>query len=192
MSVVPFIKGKRVLEIGHGPGHLQKILLSRNLIAVGIDESGQMGRLAKRNLTRLSQSTSTAYSLTTAQYFDYTQINLARGVAQRLPFPNEIFDTIVATFPTEYITDPNTLSEVKRCLSNDGRLVVLPAALPKNPFLDWLFRVTHQSPIEAVDVVRTKFKEPFLSAGFKTEIETLDLKSGILFVIVARKEFSTG
>jgi len=27
MSVVPFIEGNRILEIGHGPGHLQRILL---------------------------------------------------------------------------------------------------------------------------------------------------------------------
>jgi ubiquinone/menaquinone biosynthesis C-methylase UbiE len=51
VSVIPFIEGNRVLEIGHGPGHLQRILLSLDLMAIGIDESAQMGRLAKRNLT---------------------------------------------------------------------------------------------------------------------------------------------
>src|SRR5512138_2530133 len=62
MSVIPFIEGDRILEIGHGPGHLQRVLLTlrhgsgqdRNLIVVGIDESAQMSRLAKRNLTRTS------------------------------------------------------------------------------------------------------------------------------------------
>src|ERR1044071_5715646 len=52
LSVLPFIEGKRLLEMGHGPGHLQRILLSQNLLTVGIDESAQMGRLAKRNLAR--------------------------------------------------------------------------------------------------------------------------------------------
>ena len=47
MEVIPFIEGTRILEIGHGPGHLQRVLLSRNLVAVGIDESSQMGRLTK-------------------------------------------------------------------------------------------------------------------------------------------------
>jgi ubiquinone/menaquinone biosynthesis C-methylase UbiE len=179
MSVIPFIKGDRILEMGHGPGHLQRILLSRNLVAVGIDESAQMVRLAKRNLTSFSGSNE--------PHIAYTQINLTRGMAQQLPFPDEAFDTIVATFPTEYITDPRTLTEVKRCLSNAGRLIVLPAALPKNPFLDWLFKVTHQSPTEAVDVVKTKFREPFVKAGFTTEIETLDVKSGMLFIVLANK-----
>lgn len=182
MSVAPFIEGNRILEMGHGPGHLQRILLSRNLISVGIDESAQMGRLAKRNLRRRASSPYRAPSDNS-----YAQTNLVRGIAQRLPFPNEGFDTIVATFPTEYITDVETLAEVKRCLANDGRLIVLPAALPKNRFLDWLFRVTHQSPVEAIDVVKTKFKEPFVKAGFKTQIEMLDMKSGVLFIVLANK-----
>jgi ubiquinone/menaquinone biosynthesis C-methylase UbiE len=187
MSVIPFIEGNRILEIGHGPGHLQRILLSRNLLAVGIDESAQMGSLAKRNLTRFSDSRTNNSTRVDNQHLAYTQVNLTRGIAQHLPFSNESFDTIVATFPTEYITDPHTLAEVKRCLLNRGRLIVLPAALPKNPFLDWLFKVTHQSPIEAVNVVKAKFKEPFMDAGFKTEIKTLDLKSGLLFIVLANK-----
>jgi len=192
-SVIPFIEGNRVLEIGHGPGHLQRILQSRGLLAVGIDESAQMGRLAKRNLKRgLFPRTHIASALPASQYtpsaeFAYTQINLTRGMAQNLPFPDQSFDTVVATFPTEYITDPRTLAEVKRCLLNGGRLVILPAALPRNPFLDWLFRVTHQSPTEALDIVRSKLKQPFVSMDFETEVETLDVKSGILLIVLARK-----
>jgi ubiquinone/menaquinone biosynthesis C-methylase UbiE len=109
-------------------------------------------------------------------------------LAQALPFPEEAFDTIVATFPTEYITDPATLAEVKRCLSYGGRLVILPVALPKNPFLDWLFRVTHQSPAEALEIVRSKLKGPFVEAGFITEIKTLDVKSGTLLIVLGTKE----
>ncbi len=182
MSVLPFIEGNRILEIGHGPGHLQGILLSRNLFTVGIDESAQMGRLAKRNLRR---SVSSAHA--PQHPFAYAQANLTRGVAQRLPFRNSAFDTVVATFPTEYITDPDTLAEVKRCLSDQGRLIALPAAIPKNPFLDWLFRVTHQSPSEAVDIVEIRFREPFVRAGFQTEIKLLDGKSGTLLIVIATK-----
>jgi len=182
VSVLPFIEGNRILEIGHGPGHLQRVLLSRQLFAVGIDESAQMGRLAKRNLRRggFSQSPSPPHPA-------YTQPNLTRGVAQHLPFPSEAFDTIIATFPTEYITDPGTLAEVRRCLFNGGTLIVLPVALPKNPFLDWLFKATHQSPMEALEVVQSKLKEPFAAAGFETEIKTLAVKSGILLVVLAAK-----
>ena len=186
VSVIPFIEGTRVLEMGHGPGHLQRLLRSRKLSVVGIDESLQMGRLAKRNLTRgvFSRSATASPPPNTA----YTQINLTRGLAQALPFASEAFDTIVATFPTEYITDPRTLAEVKRCLADGGRLVVLPVALPKNPFLDWLFRVTHQSPAEALEVVQSRLKEPFITAGFHTKLETLETKSGTLLIVLARKQ----
>ncbi len=109
MSVIQFIEGKRILEIGHGPGHLQRLLLSRNLFAIGIDESAQMGRLAKRNLMHQASSLSAVSQNNSLNGSVYTQFNLIRGIAQHLPFPNASFDTIVATFPTEYITDPHTL-----------------------------------------------------------------------------------
>jgi ubiquinone/menaquinone biosynthesis C-methylase UbiE len=197
MSVIPFIEGNRILEIGHGPGHLQRVILTlrhgsgqaRKLITVGIDESAQMGRLAKRNLTRRSSSSrlSQQASFPSLSQPDYTQINLTRGIGQQLPFRGESFDTIVATFPTEYITDPDTLAEVKRCLSNGGRFIVLPAAWPRNPFLDWLFKVTSQSPTEALEIVKSKLREPFVQTGFETEVRTLDVQSGRLLIVLARK-----
>ena len=165
MSVIPFIEGNRILEIGHGPGHLQRVLLARGLAAVAIDESAQMGDLAKRCTDG--------------------NANLTRGLAQHLPFPNESFDSIISTFPSDYITDPRTLTEVRRCLSNGGRFIVLPVAWPRNPFLGWLFRVTGESPSEAIEMVKSKFKEPFIKAGFETEVKTLDMQSGILLIVLA-------
>jgi len=197
MSVVPFIEGNRILEIGHGPGHLQRILLTlrhrsgqaRNLFAVGIDESAQMGRLAKRNLTRRSSSlrSSQQANFHSPSQPAYTQINLTRGVGQHLPFPDEAFDTIFATFPTEYITDPGTLAEVKRCLSDGGRFIILPVAWPKNRLLDWLFKVTSQSPTEAMEIVKSRLEEPFVHAGFISEIHTVEVQSSTLLIVLATK-----
>jgi ubiquinone/menaquinone biosynthesis C-methylase UbiE len=184
LSVVLFIEGTRILEIGHGPGHLQRVLLSRNLLAVGIDESTQMGRLAKRNLTHFFSKTKP--STPADANLAYTQISLTRGVSQSLPFSNNAFETILATFPSNYITDPRTLAEAKRCLIPGGRLIVLPVAWPRNPLLDWLFRVTGESPAEAMELVKSKFKQPFVEAGFETEIKMLDVKSGVLLIIIAR------
>lgn len=185
LSVIPFLEGSRVLEIGHGPGHLQRALRGHGTLAVGIDASPQMGRLAKRNLRRGIQPQNTAY--TSEALVAYAQINLARCVAQYLPFPNDSFDTIVATFPTEYFMDPLTLAEVKRCLIAGGRFVVLPVALPRNRLLDWLFKVTHQRPTEALQVIQSKLQEPFVTAGFATEIKTVDVKSGLLVVVIATR-----
>lgn len=166
-SVIPLIEGNRVLEIGHGPGHLHRVLLDRGLFAVGIDESRQMGLIAKHRAG--------------------SSARLARGLAQHLPFPGDSFDTVISTFPAEYINDPRTLAEVKRCLRNGGRFIVLPVAWPRNPFLDWLFRVTGESPAEALELVKAKFREPYLKAGFETKVQTLDVKSSILLIIMAIK-----
>ena len=166
-SVLPFIEGNRILEIGHGPGHLHRLLLDRGLFAVGIDESRQMGTLAKRRTGGSAR--------------------LTRALAQHLPFPNEMFTTVISTFPADFIVDPRTLAEVNRCLSNGGKFVVLPVAWPKNPFLDWLFRVTGESPVKALELVKVRFREPFVKAGFETKVQMLDVKSSMLLLIVAAK-----
>lgn len=166
-SVVPFIEGRRILELGHGPGHLQRILLSRSLLVVAIDESAQMGLLARRNTNGSAR--------------------LTRALAQNLPFASRSFDTIVSTFPTEYIFEPRTLAETKRCLSEGGRLIVLPVAFPKNRFLNWLYKITGESPAEAVEVIQSRLIKPFQEAGFNAEFQARDLPSGTLLILVADK-----
>jgi ubiquinone/menaquinone biosynthesis C-methylase UbiE len=172
ISILPFIAGTRILEIGHGPGHLQRALLSRDLDSVAIDESAPMGLLAMRNTNRGA--------------------TLTRALAQGLPFANASFDTVVSTFPAQYITDANTLAEVRRCLSDGGRIVVLPVALlrgrkPLERVMSLLFRVTHQSPADPLEEVKEKLSVPFVEAGFEVEVQELQVKSSLLLVIVAIK-----
>jgi SAM-dependent methyltransferase len=49
-----------------------------------------------------------------------------RAKAQALPFPDASFDSLVSTFPSEYIADPETLAELSRVLRPGGRLVIVP------------------------------------------------------------------
>src|SRR5512143_2186632 len=49
-SILPYVEGTRLLELGHGPGHLQRILRDRGLASVGLDESAPMGNLARKRL----------------------------------------------------------------------------------------------------------------------------------------------
>jgi len=172
-SILPFITGTRILEIGHGPGHLQRILLSRGLNAVAIDESKPMGLLAQRNTDG--------------------KATLARALAQGLPFADATFDTVIATFPAEYINDPQTLFEVKRCLSDGGRFIVLMAALqkgrkPLERMMSLLFRITHQSPSNPLEDVKEKLCAPFVEADFEVEVQELQVKSSLLLVILANKK----
>ena len=180
-ATLPFIEGTRLLELGHGPGHLQRLLLDRaetvqsretlDSAIFGLDESSQMGRLARRRLVRAG----------------HAHPNLTRGLGQSLPFPADAFDSIVATFPAEYIFEAQTASEARRVLRNGGRLIVLPVAWPKNRFLTWLYRVTHEAPSEALNVVKSKMGQPFVRAGFEVSVETLEVKSSVLLIVLARK-----
>ena len=174
-SIIPFIEGARVLELGHGPGHLQRILRDRKLIAFGLDESAPMGTLARARL----------------QKSGYANINLTRGLAQDLPFVSSYFDTIVSTFPSEYIFDPRTLAEVRRCLLNGGRLVILPVAWHVGQrmierFLAWLFHFTGESP-RLDEIILEKMRGPFEKTNFQVEIQEIEVKSSLLLIVVATK-----
>ena len=175
-SVLPFIKGTHILELGHGPGHLQRILLSRDLLTVGLDESRQMGSIAKARL----------------QKSGYAQFNLIRGIGQDLPFPAEAFDTVVATFPSEYIFEKRALSEVRRTLTNGGRLIVLPVAWVTGAgLLDriaaWLFRITGQAPSDLSEQSTHQLVEPFIEAGFQVETERLEVQSSRVLIVIAER-----
>jgi ubiquinone/menaquinone biosynthesis C-methylase UbiE len=176
-AVLPFVDGESVLELGHGPGQLQHYLLGNvDLKVIGLDESAQMGHMAKNRLKQAG----------------HPVIQLTRGLAQRLPFRDQAFDTVVSTFPSDYIFNQLTLREVHRVLDEDGRLVVLPAAwIIGKAVLDraaaWLFRITHQAPRSADEALIDVLRGPLERAGFQTEFQMIGMNSSTLLVIVARK-----
>jgi SAM-dependent methyltransferase len=49
-----------------------------------------------------------------------------RARAEALPFPPASFDSVVSTFPSEYIIGRATMSEISRVLRPGGRLVIVP------------------------------------------------------------------
>ncbi len=51
-----------------------------------------------------------------------------QGSAQHQPFSEDSFDTVVSTFPSEYIYDPDTLSEIERVLRPGGRVIIIEGA----------------------------------------------------------------
>lgn len=166
-SILPFIEGTRILELGHGPGHLQRLLHDRGLSPVAIDESPQMGGVAKRRLGNSRK--------------------LARALAEQLPFSEKSFDTIISTFPTSYIFQEQTLSEVKRCLSDSGRLIVLPVAFPASGFLRWLYKVTGETPSDLTESLKARLQKPFLEADFSVKVDIVEVKSSKLLIVIATK-----
>ena len=192
MSVVPFIEGGRVLEIGHGPGHLQRALLDRGLYAVGIDESAQMGRQARRNLERNFSSHPKRSPNGPTSVMGCMHVGLVRGLAQYLPFASGRFDSLVATFPAGYIFDPITLQEAYRVLSPGGRFVILPGAtILGRTFMDkvmaLIFRITGETPPNLSEVLRVRSEKPLSNTGFTVEFHELEVRASLVEILVARK-----
>jgi ubiquinone/menaquinone biosynthesis C-methylase UbiE len=167
-SAIPFIEGTCILELGHGPGHLQRTLQNLGLVTVAMDESAPMGSLAKRRLG--------------------SSHRLTRALAQKIPFASKSFDSVISTFPSEYIFDTQTLSEAHRVLRSSGRLIVLLAAWPRNPILGWLFKVTGQSPSEAYESIKSKITATLAKVDFTSEVKIVEVKSGSLLIVVATKQ----
>ena len=166
--------GKRILEIGFGPGHLQVELKRKGFQAFGVDESPQMIRQAKGNLAR-----------------NRLPVNLSRGYAQFLPFAPGSFDSVVSTFPSEYISDAETLAEAWRVLKPDGRLVIIPLAWTVGKtlldrFSDWLFTVTGQRG-SLTENLSASLVTRLGQAGFSVEAHEAELAGSVVLVIVAEK-----
>lgn len=171
-EALSYVRGRRVLELGHGPGHLQAWMRSWDFWTAGLDESPQMGRLAARRLRRSGHS----------------ELMLARGMAQALPFAAGSFESILSIFPSEYIFDPAVVTEARRVLINGGRLIVLPVAWPANRLLRRLFLLTSEAPAAVTETIEANMKDPFLKADFLVEVQTRDVGSGIVVILVATRK----
>lgn len=170
-STLPDLPGPRVLELGHGPGHLQLALRQKGIQAFGVDRSVTMGRLARSRLAKAG----------------YTP-NLVRARAEDLPFQASAFNQLVATFPSEYIIHPSTLSEAKRMLTCHSKLVVLPVAWILgnriwNRVAAWLFRVTGQAPDW-----EPRFSDPLRAAGFSVEEKPIELIDSKVMLIIGKTQ----
>ncbi len=169
LSSLPHLTGPKVLEIGHGPGHLQVALAKRGIFSIGIDASRQMNRLALKKTT--------------------PQLNtmLINGYAQFMPFSKHAFDQVVATFPAEYIYDAHTLLQIQRILKPGGQLILLPGASIHSKkfydrFLAWLFRFSGLSPAFCEPILDHLHKFAFDPICFEENLGD----SSVLFIIATK------
>lgn len=167
---IPFIRGKHVLELAHGPGHLHLALRRLGYAAVGLDLSWEMGVVALDRSVRAG-----------------LEGMLARADARRLPFPDQKFDTVVSTFPTSFIFAAETLQEARRVLTRDGIMVVVPGAAFRKTrhaegLVSGLYRVTRQGEtrLEAVS-------SQFAASGFVLDARSVATRRANVSVWVCRK-----
>ncbi len=148
----------RVLELGCGPGHLLQESLEKGFWAVGVDASPNMLRLARRRLKARN-----------------LPVRLVRARAQALPFPDAFFDRVVASFPTAYIVEPETLREIARVLRPQGRVDVLMGA--SFPWLNRLERLLGLDAQDTMDRWEDRFR-PWKALGVTYTVHMYPLPGG--------------
>jgi ubiquinone/menaquinone biosynthesis C-methylase UbiE len=160
-----------VLEMGYGTGLLMADMAAKGLAPVGIDLSPYMARLARQRLLQRG-----------------AVLKLVRGKAQHLPFPDASFTNVIATFPTDYILDPETLIAIGRVLQPGGCLIIVVMGYLQGPdplrcFIDWLYRITGQREIpEPKPLARLK------EFGFIGRWEDVEHESARVRLLVATRE----
>ena len=176
-AVIPYLAGPTLLEIGYGPGYLLNRLQNGSYRLLGLDASRQMSRAALRRLRSASP----------ADKNRHTNGIVIRGSALHIPLPTQSIDTIVSTFPTPYIFDPPTLSEIRRVLKPTGRLLILLSVQPHgktipSAILSLLYRVTGESPRDPI-IIESLVRKKFLDDGFEPGIEWLEVPHARLLLI---------
>ena len=184
-AALPYLNGRIILEVGHGPGHLLLTLAQDGKVVYGVDLSSYMGKLAKRRLAKAGELA-----------------HITQASVQALPFQDAYFESILSTFPTDFIVDPMTLAELYRVLRENGRFVIVPEGHLiggglSQTIMEFLFRITGQrSEPFAVDEDRfwpaeklwQPIQERFEAVGFEVQIEQAKFAKSAATVIVALKK----
>lgn len=152
-------KGDRVLEVGCGTGVLARKVIKRVGAAggvVGLDFSESMLEVARGICP---------------------DVIFQQGNAMDLPFDNESFDTVIASFMLMFVSDPvKAASEMWRVLKPGGRLVITVwEALDQNPVYAGLVDIARR---RIDDVAASSLAWPF-ALGKKEKLTEICRLAGI-------------
>jgi ubiquinone/menaquinone biosynthesis C-methylase UbiE len=122
LNLLGNVRGKKVLDLGCGPGIYAGILIKKGASVKGIDNSETLIKIAKK---------------------EAPEAEFTLGSAEKLPFKNSEFDIVLAALVLGHLDDWNkALKEVRRVLKKGGTFVFSNY----NPVIEstvkekWLFR----------------------------------------------------
>lgn len=118
LSLLPNVRGKRVLDAGCGPGAYTEILLKRGAMVVGVDISPRMLELARKRVGSKAE------------------FHLADMTRPMRFLKSGVFDVVISPLAIPYVRDLASLfKEFYRLLKKPGILVFSDG----HPFGDYLF-----------------------------------------------------
>jgi ubiquinone/menaquinone biosynthesis C-methylase UbiE len=156
---------------------LQVALQQKGVFTAGADRSPQMSRQAAGRLRKHG-----------------LPISVTRASAQSLPFPSEYFEQAISTFPSEYVFDPSTISEVRRVLAPAGQWRILLSAYPKGrdvlrAVVRLLLRADGQVDPALLEKRLAPMLETFKAGGFDVRIELRPVgESDTLWIICLKQD----
>lgn len=116
-KIIPYIEGDKILEISFGSGYLMTQYGSKgNYDIAGIDYNEKMIEITNKKLKSKN-----------------IVAEIVQGNVEKLPYSNYTFDTIINTMAfTGYPDGDKALSEMKRVLKPEGKLLIVDFDYPNN------------------------------------------------------------
>ncbi len=169
-SALQFLEPGPTLELAYGTGNLFATMVLNGLHPIGVDLSPFMACITANRLRRRQ-----------------LPLPIARARAQVLPFPTGHFSNALATFPTNYIFEVETLAEIHRVLAEGGQLIVVMQGQLKGPpwvgaFIEWLYRIIGQR-----EILRANALNRLSDAGFYAHWQQASFEGATAHLIVAQK-----
>jgi len=114
--VIPYIKGEKILEVSFGNGYLMTQYARDDFDIYGIDYNEKMLEITSKKMR-----------------FRKIDAKLSKANVEKLPFPDNTFDTVINTMAfTGYPDGDKAMSELKRVLKKDGKLLLVDFDYPKD------------------------------------------------------------